>query len=536
MTPQELKASILQLAIQGKLVEQRPEEGSGGELLEKIAAEKGLKGSKRSKGCSRYIPSIPTISSISSIVPPAATPFDIPESWVWVRLGEVVFNHGQKKPTGDFSYIDIGSIDNKNQRLSDAETIVHPENASPRARKIVQKGDVIYATVRPYLHNVCVIDREFSREPIASTGFAVMACADCLDNKYLFYFLLSPDFDRYANSSENAKGVAYPAISDKRLYDALIPLPPLAEQKRIVAKLEELLPLIDRYEKAWSKLEDFNKRFPGDMQKSLLQMAIQGKLVDQRAEEGTGEELLWDILTQRRRDAECAEKKLTRGRGARGGGIAPSSHVSCPMSTHPSKNISALSAPPREEIPDSEKPFDIPESWVWVRLEEVTDMLAGFAFKSSDFKAKGKHRLLRGINLAVGDVRWKDKDTVYVDTVTDRMSEYRLKKGDVLIGLDRPWITDGTRVAVFEDDMETYLVQRVLRLREIGCLISAYIALLLHSALLRDSIGDKTTGISVPHISPGQVGNLVIPLPPLAEQKRIVAKLEELLPLCERLK
>ena len=173
-------------------------------------------------------------------------PFDIPDSWRWVQLGDVVFNHGQKKPSTDFAYIDIGSIDNKHQRLSDNEIIVHPADASPRARKIVHQGDVIYSTVRPYLHNVCVIDREFSHEPIASTGFAVMACVPCLDNRFLFYYLLSPDFDRYANSSENAKGVAYPAISDKRLYNAPFPLPPLAEQKRIVAKLEELLPLCER--------------------------------------------------------------------------------------------------------------------------------------------------------------------------------------------------------------------------------------------------------------------------------------------------
>lgn len=262
MTPQELKNSILQLAIQGKLVEQRPEEGTAAELVGEIltqrrrdaeCAEAGRDHRARRNGraarpraaaadgntAGRGLPALPPI-------PDDEKPFDIPESWEWVRLGDVVSNHGQKKPTGDFSYIDIGSIDNKNQRLSNDETIVHAENASPRARKIVQKGDVIYATVRPYLHNVCVIDREFSREPIASTGFAVMACADCLYNKYLFYFLFSPDFDRYANSSENAKGVAYPAISDKRLYNAAIPLPPLAEQKRIVAKLEEILPLCER--------------------------------------------------------------------------------------------------------------------------------------------------------------------------------------------------------------------------------------------------------------------------------------------------
>ena len=233
---------------------------------------------------------------------------------------------------------------------------------------------------------------------------------------------------------------------------------------------------------------------PQELKNSILQLAIQGKLVEQRAEEGTAAELLRDILTQRRRDAEVG----------------------------------------RSPIHDDEKPFDIPESWQWVRLSSVADMLSGFAFKSTDFKANGKYRLLRGINLGVDDVRWKE--TVYVDYITERMAEYRLKSGDVLIGLDRPWISDGTRVAIFNDSKETYLVQRVLRLRETGLLTSAFIALLLRSSLLSNSIGDKTTGISVPHISPGQVGNLVIPLPPLAEQKRIVAKLEELLPLCERLK
>ena len=253
--PVDMQKSILQMAIQGKLVEQRAEEGTGRELLEKILAAKNAKDAEKGKGRGRLTRSrgdrgdapisAPSASPCDEI-PDDEKPFDIPDSWEWVRLGDLVFNHGQKKPTDDFSYIDIGSIDNRRQKLSSSETIIHPQDASPRARKIVFKGDVLYATVRPYLHNICIIDREFSCEPIASTGFAVMACTHCLDNKFLFYFLLSPDFDRYANSSENAKGVAYPAISDKRLYGALIPLPSLAEQKRIVAKIEELLPLCDR--------------------------------------------------------------------------------------------------------------------------------------------------------------------------------------------------------------------------------------------------------------------------------------------------
>ena len=107
----------------------------------------------------------------------------------------------------------------------------------------------MYSTVRPYLHNIAIIDRDFCEEPIASTGFAVFSCLESVYNKFLFYYLFSPSFDLYANDGDNAKGVAYPAINDQKLYKAIIPLPPLAEQHRIVEKLEQMLGEIDKLKK-----------------------------------------------------------------------------------------------------------------------------------------------------------------------------------------------------------------------------------------------------------------------------------------------
>ena len=168
-------------------------------------------------------------------------PFDIPDSWCWARLKGIVTNHGQKIPDKTFSYIDIGSIDNKMKRLNSVENFVSPQNAPSRARKIVEYGDILYATVRPYLHNMAIIDKTFLHEPIASTGFAVLSCKNGVSNKYLFFYLLSPIFDLYANSNENAKGVAYPAINDEKFYNALIAIPPYNEQIRICNQIEIVL-------------------------------------------------------------------------------------------------------------------------------------------------------------------------------------------------------------------------------------------------------------------------------------------------------
>lgn len=277
MTPEQLKASILQYAIQGKLVEQRPEEGTGEELYQQIQAEKQrlIKDGKLKK--EKPLPQIAEDE----------IPFDIPDSWKWCRLGALTYNWGQKTPDNRFCYVDVGSVNNISHTLNRENTVVEAKDASSRAKKIVKYGDVIFATIRPYLKNICIIDRDFPYEPIVSTAFAVMHCPEGLLNKYLYYYLLSPTFMSFANARDKAKGVAYPAIGEKDFFNGIIALPPIEEQQRIVAKIEELLPYVDRYATAYEKLEQFNAKFPEDMKKSILQYAIQGKLVEQRPEEET---------------------------------------------------------------------------------------------------------------------------------------------------------------------------------------------------------------------------------------------------------
>lgn len=236
--PKKMKDSLLQSAIQGKLTEQLESDGDARDLFVEIQKDKArlIKEGKTKK--EKDLPDI-TEDEI---------PFDIPENWCWVRLGTITYSHGQKRPDQKFTYIDISSINNEANILGSLDNVLQPNEAPSRARKIVHQGDVIYATVRPYLHNICVVDRKIEPEPIVSTGFAVVCTPMPILNKYLFRYFLSPSFDSYANDNENSKGVAYPAINDDKFSKALISLPPLAEQHRIVEKLNQLLPLCDALE------------------------------------------------------------------------------------------------------------------------------------------------------------------------------------------------------------------------------------------------------------------------------------------------
>lgn len=250
--PDDLKKSVLQYAVQGKLVEQNPDDEPASVLLEKIKAEKArlvkekkIKADKvdsfifKGEDGSYYENIGGEIRNIDEEIP-----FEIPESWVWCRLGKITHNFGQKKPDKDFIYIDVGSIDNKNGKLDKNVTILKPNEAPSRARKIVNRGAVIYSTVRPYLLNICIIDRDFENEPICSTAFAVLNTHVGILNEYLYFMLRSPFFISFVNSQ--MIGVAYPAINDEALSLGLLPIPPTTEQQRIIEKIKQFLQLCDR--------------------------------------------------------------------------------------------------------------------------------------------------------------------------------------------------------------------------------------------------------------------------------------------------
>ena len=245
-TPEDvarLNEAILQLAVQGKLVPQDPADEPAGELLKRIRAEKRRLTKEEGGGESQRLPPIADDE----------IPYGLPSGWRWVRLPEVYHTWGQKKPDERFTYIDVSSIDNAKGVIGDALTVVDPQDAPSRARKIVRQGTVIYSTVRPYLLNIAIINQDLDYPPIASTAFAVMHPFEGVLAKYLFYYLRSRTFTDFVESQMT--GMAYPAINDSKLNQGLFPLPPLPEQRRIVAKVDQLMRQCDGLEAGLARAE-----------------------------------------------------------------------------------------------------------------------------------------------------------------------------------------------------------------------------------------------------------------------------------------
>ncbi|CJB83671.1 type I restriction-modification system M protein [Streptococcus pneumoniae] len=214
-----------------------------------------------------------------------------------MRIKSIYWNFGQNKPEKSFRYIDTSSIDRKKNIINYKNLqYLSPEQAPSRARKLVSQNSVLFSTVRPYLKNIAVV-RELKEYLIASTAFIVLDTL--LNETYLKYYLLSDNFINRVNNKST--GTSYPAINDYNFNLLLIALPPLSEQQRIVEAIESALEKVDEYAESYNRLEQLDKEFPDKLKKSILQYAMQGKLVEQDPNDESVEVLLEKIRAEKQK-------------------------------------------------------------------------------------------------------------------------------------------------------------------------------------------------------------------------------------------
>ena len=472
MTPEQLKTSILKYAMQGKLVEQRSEEGTGEELY-----------------CSIVFTEKKSLKPISD----DEMPFDIPLSWKWLRHNELFeIIGGSQPPKSKFEddpregYVRLYQIRDYGEK---PVPVFVPRNL---VSKFTKKGDILLARYGASVGKVFWAEEGAynvamaKSMPLFEEGPVLPA--------FVYYYYLAPLYQTLVrNNSRSAQA----GFNKEDLNGLLFPLPPLAEQKRIVAKIEELLPYVDRYAAAYEKLEQFNAKFPEDMKKSILQYAIQGKLVEQRPEEGTGEELYQQIQTEKQRLIK--EGKIKKEK-------------------------------PLAEIAEDEIPFDIPESWKWVSVGSVcVNIQYGSSQKSS---ATGKVPVLRMGNIQNGRLVW---DKLVYTSDDEEIAKYPLQYNDLLFNRTNSKELVG-KTAIYKSEFPAiYAGYLVLVTPLLMC--SDYLNYVMQSQFYWSYCQTvRSDAIGQSNINAEKLKRFVFPLPPFEEQKRIVAKLEEILPLCERLK
>ncbi|EGQ8307696.1 restriction endonuclease subunit S [Vibrio parahaemolyticus] len=523
----KLRDLILELAVRGKLVPQDSNDEPASVLLERIARDKAqlIKDKKIKKN--RKQPEI-TQDEIY---------FSVPENWSYARLEDIYDvrdgTHDSPKPTSKgYPLVTSKNLSSGKLDLSTATLISKEDHLKVIERSRVDRGDILFAMIGSIGNPVIVdTDIEFS---IKNVGlFKYYNPKDSSPN-FLNYFL------KYAAEimKKQSTGGVQPFVSLGKLRGFVMPIPPISEQHRIVAKVDELMALCDQLEQQteasieahqvlvttlldtltnsanadelmqnWARIsEHFDTLFTTEesidqLKQTILQLAVMGKLVPQDPSDEPAAELLKRIAEEKAQLVK--EKKI--------------------------KKQKAL--PP---IAEDEKPFELPNGWEWCRLGNLFSFLNGFAFKSEWFNDKGI-RLLRNINIAHSETKWADVVCVSAQLAKE-YEKYSLNAGDIVISLDRPIINTGLKYAVVdESDLPCLLLQRVAKFHSYaGTVSSSYLSKWLESDLFMSSI-DPGRSNGVPHISTKQLEMLPFPLAPLSHQTRISDKVDEIIYLCQQL-
>ena len=464
MKAQDLKKSILQYAMEGKLIAQDPTDEPASELLKRIKAEKErlIKEGKIKK--EKPLPPI-TKDEI---------PYELPQGWEWVRLGDVV-NYGStgtvdnnNKLDENTWILDLEDIEKESSKLLVKNTIKHKSFNS--SKKIFKKGDVLYGKLRPYLDKVIVAEED----GICTTEILPLRIYYGIDSYYLKWFLKSPMFIQYVN--QLTYGVKMPRLGTEDGKNALLALPPLAEQKRIVEKLDEILPLVEEYGRNEEILSEMNKKLPKQIRQSILQYAVQGKLVEQNPQDEPASELLKRIKAEK-------EQLIKEGK--------------------------IKKAPPLPPITQDEIPYELPQGWEWARLGDIIKISSGNFLPAEKMNQSGNIPVYGGNGISGYHNEYiVDKPTLIIGRVGFYCGCVHLSKG-------KAWVTDNAFITRFS---EKNLDIRFLRW-----------------LLISSDLGKNDNATAQPVVSGKKIYPLVVPIPPLAEQKRIVAKVDELMKYADKL-
>ncbi|NME94576.1 hypothetical protein HF847_00940 [Clostridium cochlearium] len=471
MDTKALKDKILQLAIQGKLVEQDKNDEPASVLLDRIKEEreKLIK-----EGKIRKPKKLPYIEEEEK-------PFEIPEGWEWVRLGEVANNHDSKrKPVSvknrdnlekiyDY-YGATGVIDKVDDFIFDGLYLLIGEDGG----NFFNNKDVAF-----------IVQGKFW----ANNHVHVLDCYSEILTKYVKNVLNSIDFE----DRKLITGIAVPKLNQTNLNNILIPLPPLAEQKRIVEKVDQLFALIDELD---SNKEDLLEVI-NLTQNQVLQEAIQGKLVEQNPEDEPVAVLLESIKEEK--DKLIKEGKIRK-----------------------SKKL-----PPIEE---EEKPFEIPEGWEWVRLGEISYNIH-YGYTASAKNIDTGVKMLRITDIQDRKVNWGN--VPYCEIEDSKIQNYKLKYGDILIA--RTGGTIGKNFLITDLRSTSVFASYLIRIELSRRILYQYISYFLNSDLYWEQLHDKSKGTGQPNVNTTSLSNLLIPLPPLAEQKRIVEKVDMIMDMLDKL-
>ena len=509
-------------------MEQNPEDEPAEELLKRIEAEKSRL--EKTGKLRKQKPLSPIIVN--------ERPFDLPLGWKWVPIREITTDRGQKIPDQEFSYIDVSSVDKERGAIAERQVLT-PDIAPSRARKIVKKGDVIYSCVRPYLLNIAIIENEFKPEPIVSTAFAVLNGFGMVLPRYLWIVLRSPFF--VSCVEEKMRGQAYPAINDRDFAPLPFPLSPIDEQHRIVAKLDELMALCDKFGATQTKREKRRDRMVvatlhglnnGDanpvpetrpsfqdsarfylnhlprlttrpehilqLRQTILNLAVRGKLVLQIPEEGLGS----DLLEATRKIKE----ELIQERGVR-----------------------------REKEVEYSTPIDganIPSSWAWAHVGDVAIVQGGKRLpKGVAFsELPTPYIYIRITNMKNGTVLTDDLRYITAE-VQSSIAQYTINKEDLYITIAGTIGQVGCVPAFFDGQNLTENAAKIV----FRGLSPEYLRLSLCSDLVQQQFRDKTKQMAQPKLALKRIAGARFPLPPIPEQHRIVAKVGELMALCDKL-